>query len=179
MTSQDGAADGLTPTEREALHSVELGVEWLHRAHGDLVRFHHQIGHAMDHLAEAERQFRETGHEELADEIRDEYLPRGVIDEDRWSYDVLESYQDGFLADLTAFEAATREAVAGGRRHVSERHQERVWNRRVGGENDSGCTDEGGATVDAETGDVSGSADESQPPDDDEKSPGVSSLEED
>ncbi len=131
MTDADTESGDLDDTERAALHSVELGVEWLHRAHGDLVRFHHQIGHAMDHLADAETEFREAGYDGLADAIRDEYLPRGVIDDNRWSYDVLETYEDGFLADLTAFETETRETVADGRRHVTERRQERVWKQRA------------------------------------------------
>jgi len=129
----DDATPGsdLSEAECEALHSVELGVEWLHRAHGDLVEFHHKTGHAMDHLADAEAQLRACGHTDLADALRDECLPRGVIDEDRWSYDVLESYQEGFLAALTAFEERARGAVADGQRHVAERRQEREWKRRA------------------------------------------------
>lgn len=121
----------LTAAERKALHSVELGVEWLHRAHGNLVEFHHKTGHAMDHLADAEGQLREAGHDALADVLRDEYLPRGVIDEGRWSYDVLEDFQEGFLATLTEFEERTREDVADGHRHVTERAQERAWKERA------------------------------------------------
>ncbi|WP_302082311.1 hypothetical protein [Salinibaculum rarum] len=121
----------LSAGEREALHSVELGLEWLHRAHGDLVEFHHKTGHAMDHLAEAEEKLRACGHADVADALRDQYLPRGVIDEDRWSYDVLESYQDGFLSELMAFEQRVRGEIADGRRHVTERQQEREWKRRA------------------------------------------------
>ena len=126
----------LTAEEREALHRVELGVEWLHRAHGDLVEFHHKTGHAMDHLADAEARLRACGHTDLADALRDEYLPRGVIDEGRWSYDVLESYQDGFLSALTDFEERARGEIADGQRHVTERRQEREWKQRArdGGE---------------------------------------------
>jgi hypothetical protein len=121
----------LTAEERDALHSIELGVEWLHRAHGNLVEFHHKTGHAMDHLAEAEEQLRACGHTDLADALRNEYLPCGVIDGGRWSYDVLESYQDGFLSALTAFEERARGEVADGQRHVTERRQEREWKRRA------------------------------------------------
>jgi hypothetical protein len=121
----------LTAEEREALHRVELGVEWLHRAHGNLVEFHHKTGHAMDHLADAEAQLRASGHTDLADALRDEYLPRGVIDEGRWSYDVLESYQDGFLSVLTDFEKHARSEIADGQRHVTERRQEREWKERA------------------------------------------------
>jgi hypothetical protein len=132
--------DTLTETEREALHEVELGVEHLHRAHGHLVSFHHSTGRAMDHLAAAEETLREAGHESLADDLRDEYLPRGVVpapDGDptagRWSYDLLECFQDAFLADIVDFGGRVREEVADGRRHVTERAQERAWKERAEG----------------------------------------------
>ncbi len=136
MAKRDSSTDSrslpdLSETEQDALHRVELAVEWLHRAHGDLVEFHHKTGHAMDHLADAEQLLRAADHEELADALRDEYLPRGVIDEGRWSYDVLESYQEGFLSDLTGFEERARDDVADGHRHVSERAQEQAWKDRA------------------------------------------------
>ncbi len=120
----------LDEAEREALHSVELGLEWLRRAHGDLVGVHHKTGHAMDHFARAEGQLRACGYEELADALQYECLPRGAID-DRWTYDLLETFEEGFLADLAGFEERTREAVAGGRRHVAERRQEQEWRERA------------------------------------------------
>jgi hypothetical protein len=120
-----------TAEKREALQRVELGAEWLHRAHGDLVESHHKTGHAMDHLANAGEFLRDSGHEDLADALRDENLPRGVIDEGRWSYDVLESYQDGFLSALTDFEERVRGEVADGQRHVTERRQEHAWKKRT------------------------------------------------
>jgi hypothetical protein len=128
--STDDPAD-LTDSEVAALHQVELGVEWFHRAHGALVEFHHNTGHAMEHLAEAEALLREGGHDDLADDVRDRYLPRGVIDGDRWSYDVLESFQEELLADLTRFEETARHEVADGDRHIAERRQEREWKRRA------------------------------------------------
>lgn len=124
----DGSLDEV---ERAALHEVELGLEWLQRAHGHLIEFHHATGHGMDHLAAAEELLREAGHEDLADRIRCDHLPTGVTPDDRWSYAVLEGFQDGVLADVQAFEAEAREAVAGGRRHVAERRQEREWRDRA------------------------------------------------
>ena len=120
----------LDDRDREALHELELGLEWLHRANGHLVAFHHNIGHAADHLAEAERLFREAGRDGPANVLRDDLLPMGVIDEQRWSYDVLEGFQDGIFADSMEFEASVRERLAGGRRHVTERRQERRWKNR-------------------------------------------------
>ncbi|WP_424016595.1 hypothetical protein ACOZ4N_11890 [Halorientalis pallida] len=124
----------LTEDERAALHQVELGLEWLHRAHGHLVEFHHNTGHAMDHLAEAEPLLRECGYDDLADAVRDRYLPHGVIDDDRWSYDVLESFQEGFLDEIEGFEREARDVVADGQRHAAERAQERTWKERAGRE---------------------------------------------
>jgi len=128
-TDGDRPGDDLTEREVDALHEVELGVEWLRRAHGKLVAFHHNTGHAMEHLAEAEQLLRESGHEEFADEIRDEHLPRGVVDEDRWSYDVLSSFERDFMADVSGLTDRARTDLADGRHHVAERRQEQEWKR--------------------------------------------------
>jgi len=122
----------VTDAERAALHRVELAVEWLQRAQGTLIAFHHAVGHAMDHLAEAETELRDCGEGDLADDLRHDYLPRGVVDEERWSYDVLESYQAGFLRPMVDFERRSRDRIADGHRHVAERRQEREWKRRAG-----------------------------------------------
>jgi len=129
-TDNTPSTPDLTDAEVDALHEVELGVEWLRRAHGKLVEFHHNTGHAMEHLAAAETRLRESGHDDLADEVRDRYLPRGVIDDHRWSYDVLESFETDFMVDLTAFEERARDHVADGHRHIAERQQEREWKER-------------------------------------------------
>ena len=121
----------LSTTERQALHRLTLGTEWLHRAHGHLLAFHHGVGHAMDHVAEAEPLLREAGYTDLADTIRDQYLPRGVVDGTRWSYDVVEDFEGGILADVDAFETIVRDALADGQRHVAERAQERAWKERA------------------------------------------------
>jgi hypothetical protein len=134
--------DGVTETEREALHEVELGVEHLHRAHGHLVAFHHSTGRAMDHLAVAEERLRAAGHGRLADRLQDEYLPRGVVPPcddagptaGRWSYDILEKFQETFLDDVVAFGEDVHDRLADGRRHVMERRQEVEWKGRADGE---------------------------------------------
>lgn len=127
----------LSDTERAALHETELGVEWIHRAHGALIEFHHGVGHGMDHFARAQALFRQAGQTELADTLRDEQLPRGVADGDRWSYELLEAFQDGFLCEITAFEETARQRVSGGKRHVSERAQKQEWSRRAETETDA------------------------------------------
>ena len=128
-SSDDSPGTDLSDAEVEALHEVELGIEWFHRAHGHLVQFHHATGHGMDHLADAEDLLREAGYDRLADRLRDDLLPRGVVEE-TWSYGVLEAFQDGPLDDGTAFEVEARDVLADGERHVAERQQEREWKGR-------------------------------------------------
>lgn len=123
------AIDDLGESTVAAHHEVELGYEWLQRANGHLLQFHHATGHGMDHLAAAEEHLRAAGHDELADAIRDRLLPRGVDDE-RWSYDLVESFQRGLLADVRAFETRARRDLADGHRHVDERRQEGRWKGR-------------------------------------------------
>ena len=131
--SEDGEGDReeLGERERQALHEVESGLEWVHRAHGHLVSFHHAIGHAIDHFDDAESLLDGCGYDELATRIRDDQLPRGVLDDSTWTYDLLEAFQDGFLADVESLEADAREQIADGRRHVVEREQERIWKQRA------------------------------------------------
>lgn len=126
----DPSSDELSRNERTAMHEVEVGVEWLLRAQGRLLAFHHAIGHGMDHLDVAESRLRAEGHTTLADHLRDEILPRGVTGDDRWSYNVVEEFQQSFLNPVTDFEEASREVVTDGKRHVEERVQERAWRER-------------------------------------------------
>ncbi|MXV63888.1 hypothetical protein GS429_17845 [Natronorubrum sp. JWXQ-INN-674] len=120
----------LSDTECGALHEVELGLEWFQRAQGSLLEFHHATGHGMDHFREAETLLRAVGHDDLADAIRDDLLPHGVVDGDRWSYDVVENYQETLLAESKSLERRVRRELADGERHVRERRQEREWKGR-------------------------------------------------
>jgi hypothetical protein len=54
-----------------------------------------------------------------------------VIDEGRWSYDVLESYQESFLDPLASFRERACEEIADGHRHVYERQTERDRKRQA------------------------------------------------
>ncbi|MFB6156738.1 MAG: hypothetical protein ABEJ34_02720 [Haloferacaceae archaeon] len=120
----------LDDRERDALHEVQLGVEHLYRAYGHLLAFHHAVGHAMDRFAGIEDDLRAVGYDGYAAELRDHHLPAGVVG-DRWSYELVEEFQDGFLAEMTGFERRLRDDVAGGRRHVTEREQQRRWRERA------------------------------------------------
>lgn len=128
--AQTGERPDIDATERDALHELQLGIEHVQRAYGHLLAFHHQVGRGMDRFAAAEPLLRETGHEALADSIRDEILPAGVIG-DQWSYELVEAFERGFLLETTGFERRVREEVASGVSHVAEREQQREWRERA------------------------------------------------
>ncbi|SEW13383.1 hypothetical protein [Natrinema salifodinae] len=131
VPAEPDSTPSLSETELEALHEVELGLEWTQRAQGCLLEFHHATGHGMDHLARGEELLRAAGRDDLADAIRTDLLPHGVVDEDRWSYDVLEDFQETLLAETRTLERRVRRELADGERHVRERRQERTWKRRA------------------------------------------------
>lgn len=126
-------------TAEAALHEAELGIERLHRAHGHLVAFHHNIGRGMNHLAAAEPLLRDAGHDDLADELRDDYLPRGVIphpgspdpSDGRWSWYVLERFQTTFYHPLVGFGDDLHDHLGDGAWHANERNQEQAWKTRA------------------------------------------------
>lgn len=118
------AAD-LTEAEREAIHEVEAGTEWIHRAHGLLVEFHHAVGHAMDHYQDA-REALGGEHPELADRFDSEVLPAGLTEEGHLSYQLVAEFEEGFLATVEGATDAAREELVSGERYVVEaaRHAE-------------------------------------------------------
>lgn len=118
------AAD-LTEAEREAVHEVEAGTEWIRRAHGLLVQFHHAVGHAMDHYGDARHALAEE-HPELATLFESEVLPAGVTEEGHLSYQLVAEFEEDFLAAVEDATDETREELVSGERYVVEaaRHAE-------------------------------------------------------
>ncbi|TYT60351.1 hypothetical protein [Natrialba swarupiae] len=120
----------LSEPEREALHDLQVGIEYVHRSYGSLLEFHHHLGHAMDRMSDAEDALRAAGHEEWADELRDDHLPAGAVS-DQWTFELVEEFSTEFLADVDAFEDEVREEVADGVDHVTERRQKRRLRERA------------------------------------------------
>jgi len=87
----------------------------------------------MDHLDEAERLLRDSGHDGHADALRDTHLPASAVG-DQWSYELVEDFRHGLLDDVTDLETEVRTDLAGGTEHVSEQRQQREWRNRAGGE---------------------------------------------
>lgn len=121
------------PDVLDAAHELELGLEWLLRAQAALMQCHHATGHAMDHLNVAETHLREVGADDLADRLRDGVLPRGVTAHDEWTYELVEAFEEGPLAEVETIRDEAVDDLTGGERHAAERAQRRAWERRSGG----------------------------------------------
>ncbi|MCW2995524.1 MAG: hypothetical protein JWQ18_3019 [Conexibacter sp.] len=111
----DGASDAAVQTAgdmSEALEKVE-------RARGHLYAFHQLIGEADLKLDEVFQGLGRLGREDLAGALREELLGRNVLP-DRWTFRVVEEFDDGYWSVFRAHEQAVRAALTDGRRHVLE-----------------------------------------------------------
>lgn len=96
----------------EALEAVEI-------VRGHLYAAHRMSGTADLTLGDAVGMLREAGHTEQADELDTELVGRNVIS-GRWTFQVVEDYDDGYYADFRRLEREVRDALVEGVRHVHE-----------------------------------------------------------
>lgn len=94
-------------------------METVERARGLLYSFHQLTGSADFEVGEAVASLREAGHDELADDLETTLIGRNVI-EGRWTFQVVEEYDDGYYATFRDFEQRARSELLEGRRHIYE-----------------------------------------------------------
>lgn len=111
--------EGTTDATIEALGKYSEALEVIEDARGSLYRFHRLTGKADLAIGEAVELFRKAGHDGIADRIEREIIGRNVL-EGRWTFQVLEEYDDGYYAAVKASERAAHEELVGGRRHIFE-----------------------------------------------------------
>lgn len=122
MTGQDAAhqrPDGVDDATVEALGKLSEALEAAEVARGHLYAFHRLTGTADLTLGDAVDQLRAAGHDELADRIDTELVGRNVL-AGRWTFQVVEEYDDGYYALFKDLERVAREQLAEGRRHLYE-----------------------------------------------------------
>lgn len=111
--------DGVDDQTVEALGKLSEALEVIEDARGSLYRFHRLTGTADLAVGEAVELFRAAGHTELADRIDREIVGRNVL-EGRWTFQLVEEYDDGYYSALKAADQAARDQLVGGRRHLFE-----------------------------------------------------------
>lgn len=111
--------EGATDAEVEAAGAVSEALEKIDRARGHLYSFHQLIGAADMGFGDAADQLAASGHEELARRLREELIGMNVL-AGRWSFQIVEDFDDNYWAAARELDRAVREGVTGGRRHVYE-----------------------------------------------------------
>jgi hypothetical protein len=118
-TPEHTRPDGVSDATVEALGKLSEALECVEEARGHLYAFHRRCGTADLTLGEAIEKFRDAGHDELADRLARELQGRNIL-EGRWSFQVVEEYDDTYYSAFREFERDARDAFVGGRRHLFE-----------------------------------------------------------
>ncbi|MCV7076003.1 hypothetical protein [Mycobacterium szulgai] len=111
----DGVDDGAV----QATGKISEALETIERARGHLYSFHQLTGRADLLLDEAVAELRDIAQRALAEHINTELIGRNVLP-GRWSFQVVEDYDDGYYRCFQQVERKVRSALCGGRRHVFE-----------------------------------------------------------
>jgi hypothetical protein len=98
---------------------VSEAYEWIVRARGRLYDFHQLMGRADALLGEGIEELRDAGHAQLAEDLTRSWLGRNAIP-DRWTFEIVEAFDDTYYEVATAGVRRVRDEVTGGRRHVFE-----------------------------------------------------------
>lgn len=111
--------DGTSDATVAALGKLSEALEVVEEARGHLYAFHRRCGTADLTLGEAVDALRDAGHTDLADRVETDLVGRNVL-AGRWSFQVVEEYDDGYYATFREHERRAREELMEGRRHVFE-----------------------------------------------------------
>ena len=103
----------------EAVGLVTEALEVTERARGHLYSFHQLTGSADLKLGDAVEKLREAGHGDIADDIEREIIGRNILP-GRWTFQVVEEYDDTYWSPFREMERAVRERLVQGRRHLFE-----------------------------------------------------------
>jgi hypothetical protein len=125
--------EGVTDDTVEALGKLSEALEAVEHARGHLYAFHRLCGTADLTLGKAVDQLREAGHGDLADRLARDLVGRNVL-HGRWSFQIVEEYDDGYYDTFKKLETQARDELVGGRRHLFE--AEMKEDRRTAGHPD-------------------------------------------
>ncbi|MDR7301292.1 hypothetical protein [Haloactinomyces albus] len=103
----------------DAVGKLSESLETVERARGHLYEFHQLCGTADAKLGEAIEGIRSAGHPEIADTLQRELFGRNVLP-GRWSFQVIEEYDDGYWSCFREHERHVRDTLLAGHRHVAE-----------------------------------------------------------
>ena len=113
------APPGVDDATVEAVGRLTEALETTERARGHLYSFHQLTGEADFKIGDAVEMLRKAGHTELADSLSTRIVGRNVLP-GRWTFQVVEEYDDGYWEPLREAEREVRDRLLRGRRHLAE-----------------------------------------------------------
>jgi hypothetical protein len=117
--TSDRTRPDLDDSTVEGLGKLSEALETVDQARGLLYGFHQLTGKADRLLQEAVETLRDAGHETLADDLDRDLVGRNVI-ADRWTFQIVEDFDDNYWSTFRNFDARARAELSGGDRHVFE-----------------------------------------------------------
>ncbi len=115
----DRRPEGASDAAVEAAGLLSETLEVVEELRGHLYALHRLTGKADFKLDDAVRALRAAGADDLADEVSTDLIGRNVL-AGRWTFQVVEEYDDGYYATLRDFERRVRDRLVAGQRHVAE-----------------------------------------------------------
>jgi hypothetical protein len=103
----------------DAVGQISAAFEVVVNARGFLYGFHRMSGEADLALQDAVAALRSAGHADLADEIDQVLVGRDVVP-GRWTFELVEAYDEHYFQVFQAVDALVRERLSDGRPHVYE-----------------------------------------------------------
>ncbi len=103
----------------DAVGKLTKALETTDRARGHLYAFHQLIGESDRRVEKAMHLLREAGHTHWADRLERELFGRNIL-EGRWTFQIVEEFDDGYWTLFRELEAAVRDDLQAGRRHLRE-----------------------------------------------------------
>jgi hypothetical protein len=110
-----GASDELVA----AVGRLSEALEYIERVRGHLYSLHQLVGHADLLLDDVVEGLRASRQDHLAEQVQDELVGANVLG-GRWTFQVVEEFDDGYYATFRSVEKRIRDETMQGRRHVLE-----------------------------------------------------------
>lgn len=110
--------EGVSERTIEGVGKLSEAFEYVERAKGHLYSFHQLMGRADFLVEEAAELLREAGHEDFAARLEEDLVGRNVLD-GRWTFQVVEEFDDVYYEFFRGVERESRE-LTGGVRHLYE-----------------------------------------------------------
>ncbi len=131
----------MSSTDPGQLAAAKLSeaLEYVERARGHLFSLHQLTGHADLLLDEALEELGKAGRDDLTELVRTRLYGRNVLP-GRWTFQLVEEFDDGFYAQWRDVEQTFRDELTGGERHTYETRMKAA--RRAEGVDRDGAADD-------------------------------------